>query len=114
MKKALIFVMLLAACEIEDQPTIWGDHLDTYMAEYGYTLDASGYVILKNDYPVWKDEPCYGRGCFGKNRPLVPGELVIPIRDDYFAARAAAEKAYVEDISNRIGVDPVVQEVKTE
>lgn len=115
MKKLMIGVvalLALAACEIEDEPTTWGDHLDPYMAQYGYTLDASGHVILKNDYPVWKDEPCYGRGCFGKNMPLVPGELVVPIRNDYFVARAAAEKAYVENISNKIGVEPITVENK--
>lgn len=101
-----IALFALSACEIEDEPTIWGDHLDPYMAEYGYTLDTSGYVILKNNYAVWKDEPCYGRGCFGKNMPLVPNELVVAVREDYFVARAAAEKAYVADISARIGVEP--------
>ena len=111
MKKfAMLAIALfsLSACEVEDQPSRWGDHLDPYMAKHGYTLNDNSYVIFKNDYPVWKDEPCYGRGCFGNNIALVPRELVIAIRDDYFAARAAAEKAYVADISAKIGVEPVV------
>jgi hypothetical protein len=107
-----IALFALAACEVEDQPSRWGDHLDPYMAKHGYTLNDSSYVIFKNNYPVWKDEPCYGRGCFGNNMPLVPGELVVAIRNDYFAARAAAEKAYVADISAKIGVEPVVVENK--
>lgn len=113
MKKLAIFaitLLALAACEVEEQPSTWGDHLDPYMAKYGYTLDASGYVILKNGYPVWKDEPCLGRGCFGYNQPLVPNELVVSIRNDYFAAIEAAEIEYVANVAAKLGVEPVVVE----
>lgn len=105
-----IALFTLAACEVEEQPSRWSDHLDSYMAKYGYTLDSSDYVILKNGYPVWKDEPCISRGCFNNNMPLVPNELIVSVRKDYFAARAAAEAEYVADISEKIGVEPVVVE----
>ncbi len=113
MKKFAIFAIALfalAACKVEPQPSTWGDHLDPYMAKYGYTLDASGYVILKNGYPVWKDEPCLGRSCIGNNQPLIPRELAVAISEDYFAALEAAEKEYIADISEKIGVEPVVVE----
>jgi len=100
-----IALFALAACEVEDQPSVWGDHLDPYMAKYGYTVDDE-YVILKNGYPVWRDKPCVSRGCFGNNMPLIPNELAVAIRDDYFVARVAAEKEYLADIAAKIGVEP--------
>lgn len=114
MKRFAIFAMIfaLAACEVEERPSRWSDELDPYMAKHGYTLNDSTYVIYKNDYPVWKDEPCWGRGCFNHNSPLVPYELAEGVRVDLLAALKEAREEYVADISATIGVEPIVREKK--
>jgi hypothetical protein len=110
-KKALIFVMLLAACEVEEQPRRWPVHLDSYMLVFGYTLNEDRDTILKNGYPVWADRNCFR--CIG-NFSLVPGELVTAIREDFFAARDAAQEQYIADLSSTIGVEPIQRVVETE
>ncbi len=106
-KRALVFVLLLAACEPESMPYTWEDHLDPYMASQGYTIALDGETILKNDYPVWIDEHCVGRGCFGSNRPLVPSELAEGVRLDLLNATKTAQEEFVADVSNTIGIKPV-------
>ena len=103
MKRVLIFVFLLAACKIEEQPKIWGDHLDPYMAARGYTVAEDGETILKNGYPVWKDPPCWSRGCLG-SQPLVTVELASAVRADLLKAYKDAHSEYVADVSEKIGI----------
>ncbi len=113
MRLALVFaVVLLTACKVEPQPGRWNDHLDPYMAAYGYTMGGDGETILKDGYPVWLDAVCISRGCFDHNRPLVPGELREGVRKDFFAALDAAQHEYVADVSKRIGIEPIVIEEK--
>lgn len=108
MKLLLISVSLvmLVACKIEPQPGDWPDHLDKYMTEQGYTRSADNEMILKDGYPVWRDKPCTGRGCFGTNQPLVPNELVSAVKADFFTALSNAQSQYVSDVSVRIGIEP--------
>lgn len=106
MKKALIFVLFLAACKVEPQPRVWDDFLDPYMASYGYTIANDGKTILKNGYPVWVDEPCFSRGCVG-NYSLVPSELREGVRMHFLEVYDKSRKQYVADISDKIGVEPV-------
>ena len=99
--------MLISACEEgEPQPGRWEEVLNSYMAERGYTMAGDAETILKDGYPVWIDEYCVGRGCFNTNRPLVPVELQEGVRQDFFAALVSARKEYVEDISEKIGIEP--------
>jgi hypothetical protein len=102
-----VSVLMLVACKIEPQPSDWPDHLDQYMTEQGYTRSADNETILKDGYPVWRDKPCSGRGCFGTNQPLVPAELVQAVRADFFTALDRAQAEYVADVSDRIGIEPV-------
>lgn len=112
-KRALILVLLLSACEPTESPRTWGDELDPYMTERGYTVGNDEQTILKNGYPVWVDENCTGRGCFNSNRPLVPSELVEGVRLDLLAALKESRAEYVEDISSTIGIEPVTPEATT-
>lgn len=102
-------VLALAACEVEEQPSRWQDHLDPYMAAQGYTMAPDGETILKDGYPVWQDRPCITRSCILTNRPLVPSELVVNVRRDFFAALESAQQAYVDDFSKKIGIEPHTQ-----
>lgn len=107
MRKALLLwvVLFVAACKIEPMPEVWPAELNPYMEEKGYTLSQDGVTILKNGYPVWLDEPCFGRGCFGSNRPLVPQELVAEVSEGILEAVRESREQYVIDISRRIGVE---------
>jgi hypothetical protein len=115
MKKALLLVLLLSAC-IDDKPypQLWGAELNPYMAAHGYTVATDGVTILKNGYPVWKDEPCYGRGCYGSNVSLVPSELSEGVRLDFLKAYEESRKEYVADISEKIAVEPVISKPEVE
>ena len=118
MRKALILcaVLFIAACNVEPTPEVWPAELNPYMEEKGYTLSQDGVTILKNGYPVWVDEPCFGRGCFNSNRPLVPQELVAEVSEGILTAVKESREQYVIDISRRIGVEytrpTVVEETK--
>jgi hypothetical protein len=105
-KRALIIVLLLAACETEERPRSWSDELDPYMSARGYTMAADDQTILKNGYPVWMDEVCFSRGCRG-SFPLVPYELAEGVRLDLLAALKESREEYVADISDTIGIGPV-------
>ncbi len=114
-KKALLLVLFLSACvEERPQPHTWDHELDQYMEEYGYTLATDGMTILKNGYPVWRDEPCYGRGCFNSNIPLVPSELSEGVRLDFLDALDKSRKEYVADISDKISIEPVIPKPEVE
>lgn len=107
---ALSLAVMLAACEVPDLPRVWGDHLDPYMTARGYTIDTDGKTILKNGYPVWVDEPCFSRGCRG-SYPIVTRELAEAVRLDLLAAIDAAQDEYVEDVSEVIGLEPIVVQI---
>jgi hypothetical protein len=106
---ALSLAVMLAACEVPESPRVWDDYLDPYMSARGYTIDVDGKTILKNGFPVWVDEPCFGRGCRG-SYPIVTRELAEAVRLDLLAAIDAAQDEYVADISEVIGLEPVVDE----
>ena len=111
-KKFLLLVLLLTACkEGEPQPSRWEEQLNPYMSARGYTIASDLETILKGGYPVWVDVYCSGRGCFNSNRALVPDELVEGVRQDFFAALASSRKEYVEDISEKIGIEPIETKV---
>lgn len=107
-KKLLLLVLLLSACkEGEPSPSRWGENLDPYMAELGYTLDADREVILKNGYAVWADAECYR--CDG-NYPLVPDELAQAVSKDFFASYKSAKENYAKSIGITIGIEPVFKQ----
>jgi hypothetical protein len=114
MKKALLLVFLLSACmDHNPYPRTWDSTLDSYMAAHGYTIAVDSVTILKNGYPVWRDEPCFGRGCIG-NYSLVPLELSEGVRLDFLKVYEEARKEYVADISNKIDVEIVIPKPKVE
>lgn len=104
MRKYLLIIALLgvAACESDTNPRPWEEVLDRFMAEQGYTLDATRETIYKNGYPLWYDQrECY-RNC--TYRYLGPGELYAETKNDFIAAWTAARAKYVNEIANELGV----------
>lgn len=110
----LCMILFLSACKIEPEPKVWPAELNPYMEERGYTLGSDGYTILKNGYPVWFDEPCFGRGCFGTNRALVPDELISDVRSGILNAVKESREEFVLDISRRIGVEQTTVDANEE
>lgn len=104
MRKYLLVIAMLgvAACEPDTRPRPWEEVLDEFMAEQGYTLDATRETIYKNGYPLWYDQrECY-RSC--SYRYLGPYELYSETAADFNAAWTTARTKYVDEIANDLGV----------
>lgn len=106
---AIAAILFLAACKVEPSPSRWSAELNPYMEARGYTLAMDGETILKNGYPVWIDPICIGRGCGLGNQPLVPYELSGAVKEDLLRALKEAREEYIEDVSEKIGVEPLPQ-----
>ncbi len=103
---ALLLALTVVGCTESDPPLRrWDQIYDGYMSSRGYTMASDNETILKNGYPIWVDEVCFGRGCVG-NYPLIPYELVPGVRADFFAAVKYAKESYVNDVSSKIGINP--------
>lgn len=105
MRKYLLVIAMLgvSACEPDTRPRPWEEVLDEFMAEQGYTLDATRETIYKNGYPLWYDQrECY-RSC--SYRYLGPDELYSETAADFNAAWTTARTKYVNEVANELGVN---------